>query len=92
MKNEYHCKHFLPEAITRGMSKLSILLVPCYEEFNKSGTALTIADEWEQINSRRSKNPILNTMILEFCSDRIAKMEKYTARMKEVFARIAQIL
>ena len=66
-ENEYHCKHFLPEAITRGMSRLSILLLPSYKEFNKSGTALTIADEWEQIN--RSKNPILNTMILEFCSD-----------------------
>ena len=68
-ENEYHCKHFLPEAITRCMSKLSILLVPCNKEFNKSGTVLTIADEWEQINSHRSKNPILNTMILEFCSD-----------------------
>ena len=51
------------------MSKLSILLVSCYEEFNKSGTTLTIADKWKQINSSRWKNPILNTMILEFCSD-----------------------
>ena len=69
-ESEYHCRHFLPEAITRCMSKLSILLVPCHEEFNKSETVLTIADEWEQINSGRLKNPILNTVILEFCSDR----------------------
>ena len=69
-ENEYHCKHFLSEAITRCMSKLSIFLVSCYEEFNKSGTALTIAEDWEQIDSPRWKNPILNTMILEFCSDR----------------------
>ena len=68
-ENEYHCKHFIPEAITRCMSKLSILLVPCHKKFDQSGTVLTIADEWEQINSRRPKNPILKIVKLEFCSD-----------------------
>ena len=68
-ENEYHCQHFIPEAITRCMNKLSILLVPCHKEFNQAGTVLTIVDEWEQINSRRSKNPILKIVKLEFCSD-----------------------
>ena len=68
-ENEYHCKHFIPEVITRCMSKLSILLVPSHKEFNQSGTALTIADEWEQINSCKPKNPILKIVKLEFCSD-----------------------
>ena len=51
------------------MSKLSILLVPCHKEFNQSGTVLTIVDEWEEINRHRPKNPILNIVKLEFCSD-----------------------
>ena len=68
-ENEYHCKQFIPEAIARCMSKLSILLVPCHKEFNQSGTVLTIVDEWEEINRHRPKNPILNIVKLEFCSD-----------------------
>ena len=68
-ENEYHCRHFIPEAMARCMSKLSILLVPCHKEFNQSGTVLTIVDEWEQINSHRPKNHILNIVKLEFCSD-----------------------
>ena len=75
-ENEYHCKHFLPEAITRCMSKLSILVVPCHKEFDQSGTVLRIADEWEKINSCSSKNPLLNIVMLEFCSDRYCQNDK----------------
>ena len=75
-ENEYHCKHFLPDAITRCMSKLSILLVPCYKEFDQSGTVLRIADEWEKINSCSSKNPLLNIVMLEFCSDLYCENDK----------------
>ena len=76
-ENEYHCKHFLPEAISRCMSKLSILLVPCHKEFDKSGeTGLTIAKEWEQINSNRLGNPILKIVNLKFCSDNYCRHYK----------------
>ena len=75
-ENEYHCRHFIPEAITRCMSKLSILLVPCHKEFNQSGTILAIADEWEQINSHRPKNPILKVVKLEFCLDRYCQNDR----------------
>ena len=58
------------------MSKLSILLVPCDEEFDQSGTVLRIADKWENINSGRSNNPPLKIVLLEFCSDLYCENDK----------------
>ena len=75
-ENESHFRHFLPEAIARCMSKLSILLVPCHEEFNQSGTVLGIADNWENINSGRSNNPLLKIVLLGFCSDLYCESDK----------------
>ena len=67
--NEYYLKQFLPEAMTRCMSNLSVLIVPFHKEINQSPeTVSAILNEWEKINC---KTPILKTMEIKFCSNPI---------------------
>ena len=71
--NEYYLKQFLPEAMTRCMSNLYVLVVPFQKTFNQSPeTVSVVLNEWEKINCKRS---ILKTVELKFCSDPVCKTE-----------------
>lgn len=71
--NEYYLKQFLPEAMTRCMSNLYVLVVPFQKTFNQSPeTVSVVLNEWEKINCKKS---ILKTVELKFCSDPVCKTE-----------------
>ena len=60
--NDHHTKQFLPEAITRCMSNLFILLFPCHKDFHKPETVSDVVKEWEE-------KCIVDIVELNFCSD-----------------------
>lgn len=64
--NDYYLKHFIPEAMSRCMSDLFILLFPCYKEGNQSETVTDLVEEWEKSNISE-KEPILESVQLNFC-------------------------
>ena len=74
-KNGYYLKQFIPEAITRCMSHLSILLMPCDKEFNQSETVSALVKELEKANSMSKKNPIIEIMELQFCSEPVCRTQ-----------------
>ena len=58
--------------MARCMNKLSILIVPCHNEFNQSETVSAIVNYWEEINC---KYRILEKVNLLFCSNPICRAE-----------------
>ena len=71
--NEYHLRQFIPEAMTRCMSNLSILIVPSHTEFSQSETFSALVNEWERTNRLQENNPILEIIELKFCSNPICR-------------------
>ena len=74
-EHEYYLKHFIPEAMTRCMSNLSILIVPRNKEIFQSETVSALVDKWEEVNNMSNKNPILETVELKFCSNPICRIK-----------------
>ena len=74
-KNEYYLKQFIPEAITRCMSHLSVLIVPCGKEFNQSETVSVLVNELEKANKMSKNNPLIEKVELKFCSKPICRTQ-----------------
>ena len=74
-EHEYYLKHFIPEAMTRCMSNLSILIVPRNKEICQSETVSALVDKWEEVNNMSNKNPILEIVELKFCSNPICRIK-----------------
>ena len=64
--NEYYLKQFIPEAMTRCQSNLSVLIKSREEQKYKTDVVTGLVNCWNQINSEE-ENPILRTMKLQFC-------------------------
>ena len=67
-ENEYYLRYFIPGAMTRCMSNLSILIVPCDKKISQSETVSALVNEWKKVNSRYN-NTILELVELKFCSN-----------------------
>ena len=67
--NEYHLKQFIPEAMARCQSNLSILITAPKDEVLVNDTVLSLLEYWEMVNLELGeKNPIVKTLQLQFCS------------------------
>ena len=66
----YYFQNYIPEAITRCTSNLSILNLP-NDAKTFHGTCSSVLDEWEKINSKSPNSPILKAIDLQFCSNPI---------------------
>ena len=60
-KNEYHMRQYIPEAIARCRSNLSILIKPPWKKSNQSNTKEGLVDHWKKNNS------MLEIVTLGFC-------------------------
>ena len=73
-KDEYYLKQYIPEAITRCTSNLSVLIRPSWiqENRNLSNTVKALVDHWKERNkdTRGKKKCILKLLTLEFCSEK----------------------
>ena len=73
-KNEYYLKHYIPEAITRCTSNLSVLIRPSWnlKNRNPSNTVKNLVDYWKKMNMASSdkREYILNLLTLGFCSNK----------------------
>ena len=72
-EEEYYLKHFIPEAITRCMSNLSILLVSSYKRISHSETVSALVKKWEEVNHSDNNNPMLETVEFKFCDKAICE-------------------
>ena len=71
-KDEYHLKQYIPEAITRCRSDLSVLVRPPWKKNYQSNTVENLVDYWKKINNikiKKEKESILKLLTLGFCSD-----------------------
>ena len=66
---------FIPEAMTRCMCNLSVLILPSDIGIHRD---LLFLNEWEKINSKYPESPILKTVDLKFCSNPICKTQGYS--------------
>ena len=71
-KDEHYLKQYIPEAITRCTSNLSILIRPPWnrKKKNLSDTVEDLVAHWKEINNMASshdKKPILKLLTLGFC-------------------------
>ena len=73
-KGEYYLKQYIPEAITRCTSNLSVLIRPSWENKNRnlSNTVKNLVDYWKERNmaSSEKKKCILKLLTLGFCSNK----------------------
>ena len=72
-KDEYCLKQYIPEAIARCKSNLSILVRHPWKKKNQSNTVDHLVHHWKKINNAKIKNEkkcILNLLKLGFCSDK----------------------
>ena len=69
-KDEYYLKQYIPEAITRCTSNLSVLIRPSWNQKKLSNTVKTLVDHWKKRNMANSdkKKCILKLLTLGFCS------------------------
>ena len=71
-KDEYYLKQYIPEAIGRCKSNLSVLIRPSWKKNNLSNTVKNLVDHWKEINEvklLKVKTFILKFVTLGFCSD-----------------------
>ena len=61
--DEHHLRHFIPEAITRCMSNLAVLIRPPVDGIHKSDTVADLAEEWE----KHLDNGMLEIIKIGFC-------------------------
>ena len=76
-KDEYYLKQYIPEAITRCTSNLSVLIRPSWnqENNNPSNTVKKLVDHWKEWNMENTgkKKCILKLLTLGFCSNKSCK-------------------
>ena len=65
--NEYHLKQFIPEAMARCQSNLSILIKPSEVDNHGEGTVTELLKYWERINLEE-ETKIQNILQLQVCS------------------------
>ena len=63
--NEHHLRHLIPEAITRCMEDLTILIKPPVHRNHKSDTVADLVIEWE----KNLDNGILRILNIGLCSE-----------------------
>ena len=71
-KDEYYLKQYIPEAIARCRSNLSILIRPPWKKNSPSNAVKELVDDWKEIDNAKimkKENPILELLTLGFCSD-----------------------
>ena len=73
-KDEYYLQQYIPEAITRCTSNLSVLIRPSWNQKNRnlSNTVKALVDHWKERNgaSLGEKKWILKLLTLGFCSNK----------------------
>ena len=74
--NEHHLRHLIPEAITRCMKDLTILIKPPVHENHPSGTVEDLAVEWE----KSLDNGILRILKIGFCSNCACNSKKVQSK------------
>ena len=77
-KDEYYLKQYIPEAITRCTSILSVLVRPPWKKKKNSlsSTVAHLVHHWKEINKEnisKEKKPILKLLTLGFCPDNSCK-------------------
>ena len=76
-KGEYYLKQYIPEAITRCTSNLSVLIRPSWNLKNRNppNTVKHLVDYWKEKNmvSSNKGEYILNLLTLGFCSNKSCK-------------------
>ena len=67
--NEYHLKQFIPEAMARCMSNLTILIRPKPKGQSKSDTVADLVHHWEKSNSTilKTGEPFFKILKIDFC-------------------------
>ena len=70
--NEHHLRHFIPEAITRCMKDLTILVRPPVRGNNPPDTVEDLVVEWE----KNLDNEILRILKIEFCNEASCNSKK----------------
>ena len=78
-RDEHHRKQYIPEAITRCRSHLSVLVRPPWKENNQRSTVKDLVKHWKEINDikiNKEGNCILKLLTLRFCSDESCKKVK----------------
>ena len=70
--NEHHLRHLIPEAITRCMEDLTILIRPPVHRDHRSNTVEDLAVEWE----KNMDNGLLRILKIKFCSEPSCKSRK----------------
>ena len=67
--NEYHLKQFIPEAMARCMSNLTILIKPKPKDQLKSDTVADLVHHWEKSNSTilKTGESFLKILKIDFC-------------------------
>ena len=79
-KDEYHQKQYIPEAITRCRSDLSVLVTPPWKKKNQSNTVEDLVARWKEINNikiEKKNMSILKLKTIGFCSDKACKKLAY---------------
>lgn len=67
--NEYHVKQFIPEAIARCQSNLSIVVKPAEKRIIRGDDVMELIKYWENVNSEQEQGKfIIEIMKLEFCN------------------------
>ena len=69
--DEYHLKQFIPEAMARCMSNLTILIRSKPKSNHKSDTVVDLVHHWEKSNKKNveTKESMLTILKLKFCSE-----------------------
>ena len=70
--NEHHLRHLIPEAITRCMKNLAILIKPPVHGYHRSNTVEDLAVEWKN----NLDIGILRVLKIKFCSLHYSNIRK----------------
>ena len=65
--NEYHLKQFIPEAMARCQSNLSIVIKPAENVTGKKDTVINLMEHWVNVNLEEDKEKLIKTFPLHFC-------------------------
>ena len=77
--NEYHLKQFIPEAMARCQSNLSIVIKPAENVTGKEDTVMNLMEHWVNLNREQEKEKLIKTLLLNFCKCSSAIMCKKEA-------------
>ena len=71
--NEYYLKQFIPEAMTRCQSSLSIIIKKS-ENIHENDTVANLVNFWYAVNAEEEKS-IINTIQINFCSKALCNIK-----------------